>query len=104
MDADYGQKFEAARVAEMEATIPAPCCDERGLIHDGNMSWVCSCGKLSRLHEERRDIRYHRTQDMYVLRASDGAAIGYFPVRADAEQRMLVDEFVDGVKATVTVR
>lgn len=51
-----------------------------------------------------RDIRYHRTQEMHVLRASDGAAIGYFPVRADAEQRMLSDEFVDAVKATVTVR
>jgi hypothetical protein len=51
-----------------------------------------------------RDIRFHRTQDMHVLRASDGAAIAYFPVRADAEQRLLSDEFVDAVKATVTVR
>lgn len=44
----------------------------------------------------------HQTQQMYVLRDGD-RVIGYFPRREDAEQRLLVDERVDG-KAWVTVR
>lgn len=69
------------------------------------MTWVCNCGKLNRLAQERLAAgAIHETRQMFVLRDRAGDAIGYFPRKEDAEQRMLVDEFVDDAKMWVTVR